>query len=182
MSFFFCTPIWSVSCWFKSTENIRLKQQEHVPKRDVASGFLVCHHHVCLRAKKSSLCVFCGPKTRKHRRAVTSWGVLCGCERGTVGASVALSIHRAPGSYACWHRWPFGKIDGPGKCVSPSKPGPSLSFKQTNQKGHLCLLVAVERKPKDTENMLGGPADPFQGALWLHGSKMETKIDVCAFL
>lgn len=57
-------------------------------KRDVASGFLVCHHHVCLRAKKSSLCVFCGPKTRRHRRAVTSWGVLCGkkCERGTVNA------------------------------------------------------------------------------------------------
>ena len=33
-------------------------------------------------------------------------------------------------------RWPFGKIDGPGKWKKPRNQGP-LFFKQTNQKGHL---------------------------------------------
>ena len=41
------------------------------------------------------------------------------------------------------HRWPFGKIDGPGKWNKPQLNQGPLIFKQTNQKGHLCAHVDV---------------------------------------
>ena len=36
------------------------------------------------------------------------------------------------------HRWPFGKIDGPGKWNKPHLNQGPLCLLQTNQKGHLC--------------------------------------------
>ena len=57
---------------------------------------------------------------------------------------------RAPARICSKHRWPFGKIDGPGKWNKPHLNQGPLSFKQTIQKGHLWFQVAMGCRPAAT--------------------------------